>query len=335
MSDTHGADSRVLDAATAVGYARSLGLTVVEGSAHILSGGVSSSVVAIDGDPPVVLKQALPRLRVAAAWEADPRRSATEAAALRLLHGITPDHVPDVLAADADAHVLAVRRAPTDWRDWRTVLLAGPGESDVERGRTAGEVLGRWHSATWEAPDVLAAFEPSDAFDQLRLDPFHRELVRRLAAPAASIVPLIDELASTRQCLVHGDYSPKNLLVGDEGLWAIDAEVAHVGAAVFDLAFLVAHLALKAVYLPEHGVVLRRTGSAFVSGYQTTNPGRVDPDGVARHAAAIMLARVAGKSPAPYLEARHATRVVALAGPLLDGSHGGLEALWEPTGVRA
>lgn len=335
MSDTHPADSRVLDAESAVDYARSLGLNVVAGSARVLSGGVSSSVVELDGDPPIVLKQALPRLRVAAAWEADPRRSSTEAAALQLLHDITPDHVPEVLAAEADTHVLAVRRAPVDWRDWRAVLLEGARELDIERGRTAGEVLGRWHAATWEAPAVLASFEHSDAFEQLRLDPFHRELIRRRAVPAASLVPLIDELAGARQCLVHGDYSPKNLLVGDEGLWAIDAEVAHVGAAVFDLAFLVAHLALKAVYQPEDALVLRRTGAAFVSGYEMTNPGRVDPDGVARHAAAVMLARVAGKSPAPYLDVDHARRVTALAHPLLDGTRGGLESLWERTGVPA
>jgi len=335
MSDTHDADSRVLDPETAVDYARSLGLNVVPGSARVLSGGVSSAVVELDGDPPVVLKQALPRLRVEAAWEADPRRSSTEAAALRLLHGITPDHVPELLAADADAHVLAVRRAPLDWRDWRAVLLDGASELDVERGRTAGEVLGRWHAATWEVPAVLASFEHSDAFEQLRLDPFHRELIRRRVVPAALLVPLIEELASARQCLVHGDYSPKNLLVGDDGLWSIDAEVAHVGAAVFDLAFLIAHLALKAVYRPEHALVLRRIGGAFVSGYETTNPGRVDPDALARHAAAIMLARVAGKSPAPYLDVRHGVRVSALTGALLDGSRGGLESLWEPTEVRA
>lgn len=335
MSDPNRAIPRVLDAETAVAHARSLGLDVVDGSVRLLSGGVSSAVFELDGAPPVVLKQALPRLRVAAAWDADPSRAETEAAALRLLHGITPDHVPDVLGSDPDTHVVAVRRAPRAWRDWRAALLDEPGEVETDRGRTAGEVLGRWHAATWGDEAVRGSFEHSVAFEQLRLDPFHRELIRRRVVPARLIVPLIEELANERQCLVHGDYSPKNLLVGDGGLWAIDAEVAHVGAAVFDLAFLVAHLALKAIHAPRHAALVRHASAAFVAGYESTNPGRVDPDDIARHAAAVMLSRVSGKSPAPYLGAQHAGRVEALTRPLLDRSRRGLESLWESAEVRA
>lgn len=333
MPDPGRATANILDLETADAFARSLGLDVATGTARLLSGGVSSTVVALDGEPPVVLKQALARLRVAARWDADPSRSAAEADALRLLHALTPEHVPEVLASDPDAHVLAVRRAPEEWRDWRAVLLDDPRDGETDRGRTAGTVLGRWHAATWGNEAVRADFERSDAFEQLRLDPFHRELVRRGAAPAEQIEPLIDELAGARQCLVHGDYSPKNILVGD-GLWVIDAEVAHVGAAVFDLAFLVAHLALKAVRAPGHAELLRRTASAFLEGYETANPGRVTPERVAVHAAAVMLARVAGKSPAAYLESEQAQRAALIARRALEDPSRGPAVLWSEIGIR-
>lgn len=326
------ATAHVLDLDTADAFARSLGLAVTPGSARLLSGGVSSTVVALDGEPSAVLKQALPRLRVAARWDADPSRSATEADALRLLHGITPDHVPEVLASDPDAHVLAVRRAPADWQDWRAVLLDSPGDEDVDRGRTAGTVLGRWHAATWGSAAVRAAFERSDAFEQLRLDPFHRELIRRGAAPPELIDPLVEELAEARQCLVHGDYSPKNILVGD-GLWVIDAEVAHVGAAVFDLAFLVAHLALKAVRAPRHAELLRRTAAAFLDGYEAENAGRVAPERVAAHAAAVMLSRVHGKSPATYLDPEQSHRAALSARQTLRDPSRGPAGLWDAIGA--
>ena len=334
MSDPSPA-AYVLDTSTAGDFAASLGLQVEPATARLLSGGVSSTVVALEGAPPVVLKQALAQLRVATRWDADPDRSETEAAALRVLSRITPSHVPDVLASDPASHILIVRRAPDDWQDWRTVLLGHPTEIDVQRGRTAGTVLGQWHAATWGSASVRAAFERSDAFEQLRLDPFHRELIRREAVPAAIVEPLIDELASQRQCLVHGDFSPKNILVGDDGLWVIDAEVAHAGAAVFDLAFLMAHLAIKAVNAPAHAALFERVGGAFVEGYHAVNPDRVDLGGLARHAAAVMLARVSGKSPASYLDAASAERVALIARAVLESSGAGLDALWPSPQIGA
>ncbi|MGX5682902.1 phosphotransferase family protein [Schumannella luteola] len=318
----------VLDRVTAVDLARRLGLDVDAETAQFLSGGVSSAVVSIDGRPPVILKQALSRLNVPAVWDADPARSETEADAVRLLHSITPDHVPELLGSDSDAHVIAVRRAPDDWSDWRSVLLAGPDERDITRATTAGAVLGTWHAATWDDASVRSSFDRAEAFEELRLDPFHRELLRRDAAPAVVIEPLIDELTGTRECLVHGDFSPKNVLVGDPGLWVIDAEVAHAGAAVFDLAFLVAHLAVKSIHSRADAPLLRRAAEAFVSAYERANPRRVAVDRVVRHAAAVMLARVVGKSPAAYLSDAEGAVVVDVALQALASEHPGLDALW-------
>jgi len=44
---------------------------------------------------------------------------------------------------------------------------------------------------------------------------------------------------------VHGDVSPKNILVGPKGPVLLDAECAWFGEPAFDLAFCLNHLLLK------------------------------------------------------------------------------------------
>lgn len=323
-----------LDPESARGIVSALGIDVDAARARLLTGGVSSVVVAIDGARAVVVKQALAHLDVATVWEADPSRSQTEVDALHLFHSITPNHVPDVLASVPDRHVIVMERAPRGWRDWRAVLLARPGPADVDRGRALGRIVGSWHAATWKDDRLRSAFDRETAFDQLRLDPFHRELIRRGVAPADVLAPLIDQLANTRECVVHGDLSPKNVLVGDPGMWVIDAEVAHFGAAVFDVAFLVAHLAVKSFHMPDSSHVLRAVARAFREGYEEANPQRVTAGDIVRHAAAIMAARVHGKSPAAYLGASEAALVASTARAALGAPDPEFEMLWNATDRR-
>src|ERR1700743_2877185 len=70
-----------------------------------LSGGGACDVYRgeLAGRAPLVVKRALPRLRVDAVWEAPPERAATEVAWIRLVAGIEPAWVPQILGED-DAH---------------------------------------------------------------------------------------------------------------------------------------------------------------------------------------------------------------------------------------
>ncbi len=48
-----------------------------------------------------------------------------------------------------------------------------------------------------------------------------------------------------KKALVHGDVSPKNILVGVNGPVILDAECAWYGDPAFDVAFCLNHLLLK------------------------------------------------------------------------------------------
>ena len=56
---------------------------------------------------------------------------------------------------------------------------------------------------------------------------------------------------------MHGDYAPKNILLGPDGAWVLDAEVAHYGHPVFDLAFFLAFPLLTALQRPELAAFLQ------------------------------------------------------------------------------
>jgi len=109
---------------------------------------------------------------------------------------------------------------------------------------------------------------------------------------------------ATRVCLVHGDYSPKNVLIG-QGLWVIDFEVAHFGDPAFDLAFMLNHLLLKRLHLGGPGDGIESCVRGFWNGYLTGISDMPPPDlrYVLGHVGCLMVARVDGKSPAEYLSA--------------------------------
>ena len=233
-----------------------------------LGGGVSSVVLLVEAaDTRVVVKQPRRRLLVKEEWLANPRRALTEARALTIVHERTPEAVPPLLDVDAAAHAITMVAAPATWQPWKERLLEGVVDPAV--GRRLGFLLGTWHVSTSLHREELAELEDLEVFDQLRIDPYYRTvaarhpaLARQVASAAASLLA-----SSSRRCLVHGDFSPKNVLLGADGLWVIDFEVAHVGNPVFDLAFLVTHLVLKSLHRPAVSELYRDCAAEFLDSY--------------------------------------------------------------------
>jgi aminoglycoside phosphotransferase (APT) family kinase protein len=281
--------------------------------ARALGGGVSNVVLAVTTpDAEVVVKQSLPKLRVAEEWLAKQERAITEAAALRLAAGLTPGAVPEVLDVDEPAFALTIACAPGHWVNWKDELLAG--RADVGVAAELGRLLAAWHVGTTA---IDARFDDQEAFEQLRVDPYYRTAMARHPDLARPITDCIERMAATRQCLVHGDYSPKNVLLAPEAaaeaahgaVWVLDFEVAHLGDPAFDLAFLHNHLVLKAIHRPAARDAYRACAEAFDAAY--TQP--VHAPYVRQHQGCLLLARVDGKSPAEYLTEDERTTARAMA----------------------
>ena len=280
-----------------------------------LGGGVSNVVLAAGvGSRAVVVKQSLARLRVQDEWLAKRERVLTEARALQLQAKLTPGRVPTVLDVDPQRFALTITHAPDGWSDWKGCLLRG--EADPAVAAEVGRTLGVWHRSTEDDPQVARDFADWEAFEQLRVDPYYRTLARRCPELAPPVLARIGRMEASRRCLVHGDFSPKNVLVrrsppafrpdlqpGPDGLWVVDAEVAHFGDPAFDAGFMLNHLLLKAIHRPSARPAYRGCARSFWRAYEEhgNSAGGADTLG---HLACLMLSRVHGKSPAEYLDER-------------------------------
>src|SRR5262245_5077530 len=176
-------------------------------------GGVSNVVLAVSwGGGRVVVKQALPRLRVEEEWLAKQERAINEARALELAGMITPGRVPAVLDVDSELCALTVAAAPAEWTTWKHRLLGG--EADESVASELGALLAAWHGATFRDDELARSYGDYEVFEQLRVDPFYRSVARRATALADAIEGFVERMGENRVCAVHGDYSPKNVLLG-------------------------------------------------------------------------------------------------------------------------
>jgi aminoglycoside phosphotransferase (APT) family kinase protein len=325
-------DNDILDEGSVRGYLSSRGLgPVLDAIVQPLGGGVSNIVLAVgEGTGAVVVKQALARLRVADDWPAPRDRASAEAEALDLVGAITPGAAPAVLDQDPDRCALVVQRAPICWEDWKSQLLAGTVEKEV--AVRLGSLLAQWHGATWHGKGLSDRLRRPERFEALRVDPYYRTVARRRPETAGAVLDYVDQMMSRQLCLVHGDFSPKNVLVGPgRDLWVIDFEVAHFGDPVFDLAFLLCHLMLKSVHRPPWAAAYDACAVEFGRTYASGVPAELTPSWpyVLGHVGCLMLARVDGKSPAEYLTKDERSQVKRFGDLLLSAPPGELADLVE------
>jgi 5-methylthioribose kinase len=307
-------------------YLSELGFRRV-GAVRELSGGVSNVVLyASSSAGGLVVKQSLARLNVAEEWLASQERTIREANALRAASAAIPGSVPEVLSLDEKRYALVIEAAPPDWITWKQQLLSG--EIHTATATWLGRWLGRWQRLS--AEDKSGRFADNEVFVQLRVDPYYRFT----SARHPDVRPVIDRhvasMLATRTCFVHGDYSPKNILVGGAEPWVIDFEVVHLGDPVFDLAFMLNHLLLKSLHRPRLAGELRQCANALLAAYEGEVPAGLIPEGryLCGHIGCLMLARVDGKSPAEYLSVDEGASARALALRLLTALPSDLQECW-------
>jgi aminoglycoside phosphotransferase (APT) family kinase protein len=285
-----------------------------------LAGGVSSEIWRVGlRRGPVCVKRALPRLRVAQLWEAPVERNRYERRWIETAAQAVPGIAPRVLAHD-DAGLFVMEFLDgARYRLWKDELLAR--KADANFARAVGGRLARVHAATARREDIAQRFATDASFHALRLEPYLLTSARLHPALAAALTGLAGRTAATRIALVHGDVSPKNILIGPAGPVFLDAECAWYGDPAFDLAFVLNHLLLKCLPAPAAAAGFLACFDALAAEYLGGVDWETAPALESRAASllpGLLIARVDGKSPVEYVSAeRDRQRVRRVASALL------------------
>jgi aminoglycoside phosphotransferase (APT) family kinase protein len=262
-----------------------------------LAGGVSALVGVVEGGhEPWVIKAPLGQLSVDDEWLADRSRGANEAAILAQLDGqLGPIRTPRLLFYDDDNVLFGEEFIAPPTLNYKDELLAGRGHA--QRATALGIALATLHRI--DPPSVLDGPGPRDLFEALRLDPYYRVTAERRPELRDGLLALVEETVNVaRPTLVHGDLSPKNVLVTPTSLVLLDWEVIHVGDPAFDRGMMGAHFLLKAIYHgPGRAAMVVKAARNFWSAYE----GPADEERSIRHLGAVVVARLYGKSRVDYL----------------------------------
>ena len=284
-----------------------------------LSGGVSSDIWRVDlPEKSVCVKRALAKLKVEADWQAPTERNLYEWEWFRFVHENFPGTVPRPVAHDPGMQMLAMEfLAPEDFKNWKTELLKG--EADAAFAACAGALLGRIHAHSAFDRKIAAAFATERLFYALRIEPYLLATAEKHPEAARQIREIAEQTLAARIALVHGDVSPKNILIGRENPVFLDAETAWFGDPAFDLAFCLNHFLLKSAFQPQFAKGYRNSFNSFAESYLSEvswEPREALERRAARLLPVLYLARVDGKSPVEYIrdeDTKNLVRRTALA----------------------
>jgi aminoglycoside phosphotransferase (APT) family kinase protein len=228
-----------------------------------------------------------------------------EAKGLRWLEKLAPaGTITPLVFEDHEHHLLAMQAVPKPHDNWKELLLAGNLQADhVEQ---FARLLATVHRAGWQQRDKLSReFADTEFFESLRVEPYYLYTGAQVPEAARFIHELVATTRQRKLTIVHGDYSPKNILIHKDKLILLDHEVIHFGDPGFDLGFSMTHLLSKAHHLPALRQQFADATRAYWKTYRSLLGDvswAVDLEPLAvRHTMACLLARVAGRSPLEYL----------------------------------
>jgi len=280
----------------------------------VLAGGVSNRTVLVEraSGEAWVVKQALAKLRVKADWFSDPARITREADGLRYLAELAPPGSTTPLIFQDDAnHLLAMVAVPQPHDNLKSLFLAGRVEPDhIDQ---FAQLLGTIHRRGWERRNEMSRlFADRGFFESLRVEPYYSYTAGQVPESAAFYADLIARTRARLITVVHGDYSPKNILVHAGRLILLDHEVIHFGDPAFDVGFALTHLLSKSHHVagcrPRFAEAAAQFWARYREGLEGV-PWAGDLEEMSvRHTLGCLLARVAGRSPLEYLSEKERSR---------------------------
>ncbi|NBC65009.1 MAG: phosphotransferase [Bacteroidetes bacterium] len=269
-----------------------------------LKGGVSSDIVLVsDGNNSVVVKQALPKLNVEDDWYADISRNENEQRFIRFLTDIKPEATPKLLYSNSEHSFFVMEFLDEGFLNWKKQMLNGV--FDTQIAEKAAVLLATIHQESWKDDHLKQEFNKGNNFFELRTEPYLVTTGERHPELRELFFDEVERLKNYQEAIVHGDFSPKNIMVNNDRVVFLDHEVAWFGDPAFDLAFFMNHLYLKMLYhFKKTGEILDLTTIAWATYFNQIGDEilqQMEKRSI-RLLLMMMLARIDGKSPVEYLE---------------------------------
>ena len=317
-----------------------------------LTGGVSSNVILVEAasaEQRWVLKQPCPRLKVSADWQCSVERIWREVEVLEICGKLLERRndladrdelrVPRIEFTDRENYIYAMTAAPVGSKPWKELLQGGA--LNLGTAEQCGLLLGQLHGNSWLDAGIAERLDDREFFEQLRMLPYYHHVFKRFGELhrddlQEALAHLMESVWENRLSLVHGDFSPKNILVSPGQAMLIDFEVGHYGDPAFDLGFFLTHLVCKEVHYrrgggtvhpSENGASPLQLANHFWTVYQQTISSCLrNGDGfwepafeklelrAMKNLGGCLLARVDGKSPLDYIQTEDNRKVIRAIG---------------------
>ncbi|WP_432199862.1 phosphotransferase family protein [Erythrobacter sp. W53] len=281
-----------------------------------LTGGVSSEIALVQlPDRQICVKFALGKLKVAAEWYAPVRRNLAEYRWLEYAAAINPDSVPQLFGHSDELGGFAMEFvAGGEVQNWKSQLLKLPPK--MAEVLATARLLGEIHARSVHDETIGSRFENMEDFEALRIEPYLLSMNAMHPDIADAINVMAATLRSSRTALIHGDVSPKNVLMRGSNPILLDAECATMADPVFDVAFCLNHFLLKAIHTPRNAAAFSEAAFGFLAEYRRfifwERPEAFE-ERLAKLLPMLFLARVDGKSPVEYLDEHKQAQVRQIA----------------------
>ena len=201
-----------------------------------ITDGVSSDIWHVKtSNKDYCIKRALAKLNVKENWFAPIERSNFEAKYFTHCRIFEANSFPKILGYDNKNFILAM-----EWFDskkfvvWKKKLLEK--SISLKDGKRIGKLLGFIHKSFYKKRKYEKIFLNDKIFYDIRIEPYLVFTSKFYPEFSKYYKNIIDFLTTNKNTLIHGDFSPKNILLGKNFPVVLDAETACWGNPVFDLA---------------------------------------------------------------------------------------------------
>ena len=275
-----------------------------EANFSILTGGVASEIWKVETrKKSYCVKRALPKLNVEADWYAPIERNSFEVAWCRFVEKNLPGSAPHIFFHDEKNMLCCMEFLdPIHYSLWKNELRDGRG--DPSQAKNVGQKLGRIHALSSDNKSIQSEFPRQDIFYAIRLEPYLEATASKHPHLKEALFSLSKRTSNTRPVMIHGDTSPKNIMIGPNGPVFIDAECACMGDPAFDLAFCLKHFLLKCLWVPRESEKFLNCFEVMAKSY-LSEVSWEQPDAVEARTASLLpglfLGRIDGKSPIEYI----------------------------------